>query len=100
MTIASSKVLPLSLEDIAAALSEIREDVAALQAALSEADNNDNTSLDERITALETQLETVLQDVSALQETVNSDDGTASSIESLEERVDALEDVSNDFFGA
>ena len=100
MTIASSRVLPMSLEDIASALAEIREDISALQASLLEAANNDVASLDQRVSTLENQLETIQQDVSAIQETVNSDDGSADALQNLEDRVDALEGVSNDFFGA
>lgn len=83
-------VLPMSLEDIVAAIQDLQDAVA--QVTDQNSVNNDNSGNDDYSLLLDT--------VNQLQEQVDDMQSTLESLSDLSDRVDALEQTNDEFFGA
>ena len=85
MSLVGNKMLPMSLEDISQAISEIRESLSSLS--------------DSSLAEIEEQMATLQTSVDALEQGA-SDDTVATQIANITERLEAVETVIDDFFGA
>ncbi len=107
MSIVSSKFLSMSLEDIVEAVQTLQDEVAVLKGS-SSGDSGDSSELQTKIDELQAivdnypdlverieDLESSIQNMS-----VSGGSETDIDVQDISDRLQALEDVNNDFFGA
>lgn len=96
MSIVNGKFLPLSLEDISQAISDLRDAVSAINLSV---ENPDTSDLDNSVAELSTKLD-ALQEAFDNFSITSSPEAMQNTIDDLTERVEALEELCASFFGA
>lgn len=106
MSIVSNKLLPMSLDDIVEAIQSLQATVDELTNSTSD---SDSSALEEKINELQAAFDSfssLEERVSTLEATIqdlsdsDSSDESEFDLQDISDRVEALENTTNDFFGA
>ena len=95
MSIVANKFIPMSLADLSAAINALRDDISELKSLVAGSDTSaiaeDVSELQDKFNNLKTSFEQI---------DLNSADSLSANIEALTSRVDDLEEITTNFFGA